>query len=90
MNWLDFFNHIANLLLPAAGVALILGLLAALQCRRALWSGWCLRLMAINCAAGVLVLVAGLFINGGDGHMLTYAALVLAMGSCHACLTHRA
>lgn len=87
MNWFEFFNHIFNLLLPAAGMALLMGLLAALQCRRALWSRWCARLMMIYLGIGSAVLVAGLVVCGGDGHMLTYAMLVLAMGTSHAWLT---
>lgn len=37
---------------------------------------------AVNAVLGILVLALGLVLTGQDGRMLTYGALVLAMGSC--------
>lgn len=37
---------------------------------------------SVNALLGVLVLALGLVLLGQDGRMGTYAALVLAMGSC--------
>ena len=34
MNWFEFINHIVNLVLPACGVALLLGLAAGLVGRK--------------------------------------------------------
>ncbi|ROR20392.1 hypothetical protein EC845_3212 [Comamonas sp. BIGb0124] len=86
MNWFEFINHIVNLVLPACGVALLLGLAAGLVGRkgsRPAASVWACR-VAINAAVGSGVLLAGLLIMGGDGHMATYAALVIVMGGMQA------
>ncbi|MFT4190395.1 MAG: hypothetical protein QM617_02595 [Comamonas sp.] len=89
MNWFDFFNHIVNLLLPAFGVAVLLTLLAALARREWPLGAFWARLLALDFCVGAVVLVAGLFVAGGDGHMATYGAMVLAVGSCHAWLARR-
>lgn len=36
----------------------------------------------INALLGIVVLAMGLVLSGQDGRMMTYAALVLALGSC--------
>jgi hypothetical protein len=67
--------HLLNFVLPALAMALLMP-----------WAGrWVLgglawpvrRRMAVHAVAGVLVLVAGLVLQGQDGKMSTYMALVL-------------
>ena len=48
-----------------------------------------LRRMAVHAAAGVLVLLAGLWLHGQDGKMSTYIALVLVAATAE-WLMHRA
>lgn len=84
MNWFDFFNHVFNLLLPALGVALLLGLWATAIKRKSPASSWWWRMVGVNALVGAVVLMGGLFLLGGDGHMATYGALVLVMGTVHA------
>ena len=78
MGPLDFFWHLANLFGPAVGLALIAPALARLLWREALrgqrwWAlaGWVF-------AADAAVLLAGLALQGRDGRMATYGALVAA------------
>ncbi|MBP6599012.1 MAG: hypothetical protein KA216_06125 [Giesbergeria sp.] len=82
MNPLLALNHLLHFVSPAAGVALVL-------CAGTLvfWSkrpvALCLRAqLALNFIVGCAVLLAGLWWDGRDGQMLTYAALVLACASC--------
>lgn len=84
MNPWSFVLHLSNFLLPAVVVAALLtpfvmgwrrwGLTGARgrQCLR-VWGGLSL--------VGVVALVLGLVLLGRDGKMLSYASLVLAMGS---------
>lgn len=85
MSVLELFWHLAGFVAPALGVALAVTLAG----RR--WAGasrltlpWQL---ALNVGVGVAVLLVGLVLLGQDGRMLTYAALVLAAGSCQWLLT---
>ena len=78
MGPIDLFWHLANLFAPALGMALIAPTLAKLLWRNALravpWralAGW----VGLASAA---VLLAGLALQGRDGRMATYAAIVLA------------
>jgi len=78
MGPLDFFWHLANLFGPALGLALIAPTLAKLLWRDALravpWvglAGWVL-------VADAAVLLAGLALQGRDGRMATYVAMVLS------------
>ena len=78
MGPIDVFWHLANLLAPALGMALIAPTLAKLLWRDALrrrpWAplaGWVF-------AADALVLLAGLLLQGRDGRMATYGAMVLS------------
>ncbi|KAF1022431.1 MAG: hypothetical protein GAK30_01215 [Paracidovorax wautersii] len=87
MNWFDFFNHLLNLVMPALGVALVLGLLACATQKKMPFGLWFWRLVAIHSGVGVVVLVAGLLLADGDGRMATYGAMVLVMGAVHAWLT---
>ena len=67
--------HLFNFVLPALAMAVLMP-----------WAGrWVMgsggaplrRRMAVHAVAGVLVLVAGLVLQGHDGKMSTYLALVL-------------
>ena len=75
-------NHLLNLVAPAAALALLLPL-----CARVFWSKtaempvWIAQ-AAINFIVGCAVLLAGVWWDGRDGKMITYAALVLACASC--------
>ena len=73
-------NHLLNLVLPAAAVALLLVLATQLmgglfKSKRPLAQTWYGQ-AAIVFVANVAVLVAGLLFFGHDGKMLTYAAMV--------------
>ena len=74
-------DHILNFLAPAAGVAIILMLLARIFSRFLVSkqpSGLSIYAQtAIIFIVNVAVLVAGLVLFGNDGKMATYAALVL-------------
>ncbi|MDB5946653.1 MAG: hypothetical protein JWQ33_1679 [Ramlibacter sp.] len=80
MGPLDLLLHLGGLLAPAAGVALLVSLLARPLFRGAGDQPW-LRSFAIDFIAGGAALMAGLWLFGHDGKMLTYAALVLACAS---------
>ncbi len=85
MDPLTLLLHLAGFVLPAAGLSLLLGL--------ALWLGGpgarfgsgrlrqITRAVAWLMASGTAVLVGGLLMLGRDGRMLTYAVLVLVMGT---------
>ena len=82
MGSLDALNHVLNLFVPAAAMAVLLvlgGRLCLRQCRSpyAWWTQ-----MALQLLLGSAVLALGLVLWGRDGKILTYAALVLAGGSC--------
>ena len=73
-------NHLLNLVLPAAAVALLLVLATQLlggifKSKRPLAHTWIAQ-AAIVFVASVVILVAGLVLFGRDGKMLTYAAMV--------------
>ena len=73
-------NHLLNLVLPAAAVALLLVLATQLmgglfKSKRPLAQTWYGQ-AAIVFVANVAALVAGLLFFGHDGKMLTYAAMV--------------
>lgn len=79
---IDFLNHLLSFMAPALCVALLLGVGARLVwLRKSHLLPWYL-MVAINALLGVLVLALGLVLTGQDGRMGTYAALVLALGSC--------
>ena len=81
MGPLDFFLHLAGFLAPAAGVALLVSLLArVLMPAPPARSHW-LSSFAIDFIAGAVALLAGLWLFGRDGKMLTYGALALACAS---------
>jgi hypothetical protein len=77
MSLVDILLHLANLLLPAAGVGLIAPALAKLLWRRELAAVAYRRLVLWCSGAGAVVVVAGLVVLGRDGRMATYLALVV-------------
>lgn len=79
-------NHLINLVLPAAAVALLLVLATQLmsgifKSKRPLAQTWYVQ-AAIVFIANTVVLVAGLVFFGHDGKMLTYAAMVAGAAVC--------
>jgi hypothetical protein len=72
----DLFWHLANLLAPALGLGIIAASLAKLLWREALRQMPWARLAAWLVAGNAVVVVAGLVLQGRDGRMATYAAMV--------------
>ena len=78
MGPLDAIFHIANFLLPALGMAMLVPSLARLVWWKTLKPvGWWRQVRWVA-VANVAVLVLGVILTGRDGAMLTYAGLVLA------------
>lgn len=74
--------HLLNFLAPAVCLPLLLWPVARLAFGRPAgaprwWVQW-----GVQAAVGTAVLLAGLWVFGRDGKMLTYAALVLASATC--------
>jgi hypothetical protein len=81
LDFLDLFDHLLSFAAPALAVALLVTLVAPLVLpRTASGPGWWAR-FAINSAAGLAALGAGLWYFGRDGKVATYAALVLAVAT---------
>ncbi len=78
MGPIDAFWHISNFLAPAFGMAAIAAGLGKLAWRRTLAGVSWRRLAAWAAGANSLVLIAGLVLQGRDGVMSTYAAMVVA------------
>ena len=82
MGPLEALNHLLNFAAPAAALALVLVPLArVLMPKSAPALSWWAQ-AAIVFIVGCAVLVAGLWLQGRDGKMSTYAALVLASATC--------
>jgi hypothetical protein len=81
MGFFDAFNHLANLFLPALGLAAIASGLARLLWRHELAGVRWLQLFGPAALASVVATLAGLVLQGRDGRMATYAAMVLACAS---------
>lgn len=78
----DLLNHGLNFAAPAAALAVLVALAARLLLPRGgAMPGWW-ACVAINFAAGLGVLGAGLWLGGRDGLMGTYATLVVVVASC--------
>ena len=73
--------HLANFVLPAMVLGMVLAVLAPVFTRNRTSARVLFAQAAINSVAGVLVLVAGLVLFGNDGKMATYGALVIATGT---------
>lgn len=81
MGFFDLADHLLSFAAPALAVAFLVTLAAPLVLpRTAQRQRWWVR-FAINCAAGLAALGAGLWYFGHDGKMATYAGLVLAVAS---------
>jgi hypothetical protein len=81
MGPLDILLHLSSFVAPALAVALVVALMARLIfSRQAAGLAWWTS-AAINLIVGVVVLAAGAWYFGVDGKMVTYAAMVLAVGS---------
>ena len=78
MGPLDVFWHLANLLAPALGMALIAPTLAKLLWRDALRTVPWAPLAGWVGGANALVLLGGPALLGRDGRMATYVAMVVA------------
>ena len=82
MSVLDFLIHVLSFVAPAVFVAVALAAGARLAWRKKEhllpWYG----MAGVNALLGIVVLAMGLVLTGQDGRMATYAALVLALGSC--------
>ena len=82
MGFIDLSMHFFNFVAPALVLALVLPLLGRVLLGKAsVTRAWWVQ-VAINFAAGVAVLLVGLWWWGRDGKMATYAALVLVVASC--------
>ena len=75
MTFAQLLNHLANFLLPALAMALCMPLAGRWVTGRPVQS-WRRHVLA-HAVAGVVVLFAGLLVQGHDGRMATYLALVL-------------
>ena len=81
MTFLGFLGHLLGLFLPALGMSAVLMLAPRIWPKTAK-GRWSLKTEAITLVgSGAVVLLAGLVVFGRDGKMLTYAALVLVMGT---------
>ena len=79
MTFLQAVFHLLNFILPALAMAVLMPLAGRWVMGRG-GSAWPKRVLW-HVLAGVLVLVAGLLLQGQDGLMSTYALLVLVAGS---------
>ena len=81
MTFFALLGHLLGLLLPAIGVS------ALLMAAPRAWPGsrrgrWSLKTETLALfGSGVVVLIGGLVMFGRDGKMLTYAALVIVLGT---------
>jgi hypothetical protein len=78
MGPLDLLWHLAGLLAPAAGVALLVSLSARILLREGARPVSWKTAFTLDFLAGAAALLAGLWLFGRDGAMLTYTAAVLA------------
>ena len=81
MDLLDLFDHLLSFAAPALVVALLATIAGPLVLpRTAPGPAWWVR-FAINCAAGLAALAAGLWYFGRDGKVATYSAVVLVVAT---------
>ncbi len=78
MGPLDFLNHLANLLLPAAALGAVAAALSKVVWRAELAALRWWQLAGPAALVNVVVTVCGLAWYGRDGKMGTYAAMVAA------------
>ena len=73
----DFIVHLLNFVAPAVFIALLVTLVARVLVRKqAVAPAWYAQ-AAINLAACIILLLAGLWYFGRDGTIASYAAMVL-------------
>lgn len=89
MGSLDLLNHIANLLLAPAVLALLLTFLGQFLFKKRSAAPVFVVQVAINFVAGCAVALGALALTQHDGKMLMYAALVLVMGTVQWWFQHR-
>ena len=77
MGILDQFIHLANFLAPALAVGFLLALIGPFLIKKSAANNGFIVQAAINCIAGSLALIVGLWFFGRDGKMATYAALLV-------------
>ena len=82
MNLIGQLDHLLNFIAPAIVVGLLVAALAPMFMKKARPNHSWLTQGAINTVACGLVLLGGLVVFGHDGKMATYAAMVMACGSC--------
>lgn len=75
----QFLYHLANFVLPALALAVLMPLAGRWLIGQSAMS-WPRRMLC-HAAAGLAVLLAGLWVQGHDGRMATYGALVLVAGT---------
>jgi hypothetical protein len=80
MGPLDFLLHLLSFAAPALALAIGVAAAARLFGLDRSRSAWWVPVL-VNFAAGLAVLVAGLWFYGRDGKMATYAALVVAVAT---------
>lgn len=82
MGPLDILFHLLSFVAPALAVAALVAFAARVfMPRRSGLMAWWVQ-FALNSAAGVAVLAAGLWHFGVDGKMATYAALAAGVALC--------
>lgn len=77
----DWLIHGANFLAPALVLGVLLAAAGALRRRARAHLAWPVQAL-LNVVAGSLVLAVGLWLQGRDGTMLTYGALVVTTALC--------
>ncbi len=78
MGPLDLLWHLANFFFPAFGLGMLAAALAKALWRRELGGVSWRHLAAPACVVCAAVTLAGLLLQGSDGTMATYAAMVAA------------
>lgn len=81
MGALDLLIHALNFVAPAAVVALVLALASRFMQSKRPPALAMIAQVAINFVVGGAVLALGLWWQGADGRMVTYAALVTVMAT---------
>ncbi len=82
MGLFDLSHHLLNFAAPALALALFFAVFDRVFRRKQAGIPVKWTYIAINFIVGLVVLGAGLWFFGRDGMMATYAALVLAVGTC--------
>ena len=78
MGLLDILNHLLNFCAPAFALAVMMPVFARLTASGKQAGPRFLAQSGVNFVACLMVLLAGLWIGGHDGKMVTYAVMVLA------------